>query len=163
MFTWLSSIWNIFRRIRHYRARKALRDLLLGLNPEIVEEFLELLLRVMSLVLWVDRDYRSNIRNFKGKYLFESKDQKITVCAIFKHSSFFKCDYLDVSEGSLDDADITVTFKNAKALMNLLLSPKLDILGALLRNDVTLKGNINYIFKLGFMATQLQQMLLPGM
>jgi hypothetical protein len=44
--------------------------------------------------------------------------------------------------------------------MTLLLSPKPDILGTLLRDEVSVAGNINYIFKLGFVATQLGQMVL---
>jgi hypothetical protein len=162
MFRWLNSIWGIVRKRQLKKHSKAFRDLLLGLNPDIIEDFLKILLKVMSLVFWIDKDYHRNIQGFKGKYLFESKNKKLSVRAIFKHSSLFSYDYLKVSEGTLEDADVTVTFKDAKALMKLLLSPKPDILGALLENEVAVSGNINYIFKFGYMTTQLQKMLLPG-
>ena len=155
-----SRIRNSLRMRELGKLSEVFRDLLLGLNPEMVEEFLELLLNVMRLTLWVDRDYHRNIQNFEGKYLFESKDGNISVSAVFKRSSLFNYEYLEVSEKKIEDADITVTFKDSKILMGLLLSPNPDILGALLENAVVVTGNINYIFKFGFMTTQLQQMIL---
>lgn len=162
MFNPWQSIRNFFRGRQFEKLGEELKRLL-GEDPDKVETFLEVLLGVMSLVLWVDEDYYRNIQNFRGKYLFRSKKDGVSVYAIFKRTWFFRRHYLKVREGTLKDADVTVTFKNSKALMNLLLSPKLNILESLLQNDVTLKGNLNYIFKLGFMATELQQMLLPGM
>jgi len=161
MPNWLGNLVNSITRKREFRKlSKKLRDLLLGLNPEIVEDFLILLLNVMSLALWINKDYRRNIEGFRGKYKFTSKDRKICVSAVFKRSPIFNGDYLKVSDENLSDADVTVIFKNSKALMSLLLSPKPDILGTLLRDEVSVAGDVNYIFKLGFMATQLGQMVL---
>ena len=56
------------------------------------------------------------------------------------------------SERSTPAADVTVTFKNADALMRFLLAEKKDILQSLLNNEVQIAGNLNYLYKFGFMA-----------
>ena len=164
MASWLNSVRNALRRrkTKLEDLTEELREPLVNLNPDIVEDFLGLLLRVMSLSLWVNEGYHRNIKGFKGRYLFESKDKRISVRAIFKRSPLLKYEYLKVNEGTLDDPDITVTFRDSRGLMNLLISPKIDILDSLLQNAVSVKGNFNYIFKFAFMATQLRQMMLPG-
>ncbi len=131
-------------------ARRAVQKFLDSLESEGAEEFLEALLKLMGLVFLIDRDYRRNIHNFHGRYLFRSQDRQITVAAVFKDNC------LDVSEKEIDNTHITVIFRNAKALMGILLSPKPDILGSLLRQDVTIDGNLNYLYKLAYMAKHLQ-------
>jgi hypothetical protein len=42
--------------------------------------------------------------------------------------------------------------------MDYIFSPKPDILGSMLRQDVTLNGNMNYLFKFAFMAQRLRLM-----
>jgi hypothetical protein len=123
-----------------------------SLESEFAEEFLETLLRLMSLVLFIDPEYKRNIAGFNGRYQFLSSDNGITVAAVFKD------DVMKVSEEVIADPNITVTFKNGKALMNYLLSPKPDVLGSLLRQEVRLDGNINYLYKFAFMAKRLQLM-----
>lgn len=154
-----SGIRNISRRRKLRRLGDTFREMLVDLDPDLVEEFLMLLLRGMSFMLFVDSNYHRNIEGFKGKYLFKSRDGKLTVQAVFKTSWLFQYDYLKVRKRPLKDPDITITFKDARAVMRLLLSPKPDVLGALIANEVVAAGNINYILKFGYMTTQLQQML----
>lgn len=154
-----SGIRNISRRRKLRRLGDTFREMLVDLDPDLVEEFLMLLLRGMSFMLFVDSNYHRNIEGFKGKYLFKSKDGELTVQAVFKTSWLFQYDYLKVRKRPLKDPDITITFKDARAVMRLLLSPKPDVLGALIANEVVAAGNINYILKFGYMTTQLQQML----
>ncbi|MFC1895805.1 hypothetical protein ACFL0Q_03975 [Thermodesulfobacteriota bacterium] len=120
-----------------------------SVKSEGAEEFLEMLLKSMKFVFAIDKDFRRNIENFNGRYLFCSKDRTITVAAIFKSGR------LKVSEEEITDTNITVIFRNAKALMGFLLSPKPDILGSLLRQDVAVDGNLNYLYKFAFMAKRL--------
>jgi len=65
-----------------------------------------------------------------------------------------------VSEGVIRNPDVTINFKDSKALRNYILSPKPDILGSLLRQDVVPDGNLNYLYKFAYMAKSLQLMLL---
>ncbi len=123
-----------------------------SLESEFAEEFLENLMRLMSLVLLFDKDYKKNIIGFNGRYQFMSSDGAITVAAVFNDDS------MEVSEEVIADPNITITFKDGKALMGYLLSPKPDVLGSLLRQEVQLDGNLNYLYKFAFMAKRLQLM-----
>ena len=154
-----SGIRNISRRRKLRKLGDTFREMLLDMDSELVERFLEMLLQAMNFMLFVDSDYHRNIEGFKGKYLFKSKDGDLTVQAVFKTSWLFQYEYLKVKRRPLKDPDITITFKDSRALMRLLLSPKPDVLGALIANEVVAAGNVNYILKFGFMTTQLQQML----
>ncbi len=122
------------------------------LESEFAEEFLEILLWVMKIAFIADHDYKRNIVDFNARYLFRSVDGSITVAAVFGD------DHMEVREEDLADPDITVIFKDSKALMNYLLTPKPDVLGSMLRQEVTLDGNLNYIYKFAFMAKRLQLM-----
>lgn len=137
---------------RNPRIRRRQKRFLKSLEPEFAEEMLKLLLKLMSLVLLVHRGFRKNIANFKGRYLFRSRDNKITVAAIFEHNR------LRVKEAAIEDTDLTVTFRDAKALLNYLFSPKPDILGSLLKQDVVIDGNLNYLYKFAYMANHLRLM-----
>ena len=135
---------------RPLRAKRAAQKWMEMLKSELAEEFLELLLKLMSLIFWLDKDFRRNIQGFDGRYLFRSRDRQITVAAIFKKNK------LKVREKEIDNTDVTVIFRDSKALMNYLLSPKPDILGSLLRQDVVVDGNLNYVYKFAYMAKHLQ-------
>ena len=142
--TWLL---NIFRR---WRRRRVERQFLKCLESEAAEEFLELLLKLMSLAFRIDKDYGRNIEGFSGRCQFRSVDNSVSVAALFTGKD------LRVEEGLAPDADVTVTFKDGRALMNYLLSADRDILRLVLNNEVVLKGNINYMLKFGYMANHLQ-------
>jgi len=124
-----------------------------NMQSESAEDFLELLLKGMSLVFELNlKDFRKNIEGFTGRYLFASKDKGITVSVVFDKGK------MKVYEAAIDGADIVITFRNDKALMDYILSPKPDILGSMLRQDVTLNGNLNYLYKFAFMAQHLRLM-----
>ena len=124
-----------------------------NMQSESAEDFLELLLKSMSLVFELNlKDFRKNIEGFTGRYLFTSKDKGITVSVVFDKGK------MKVYEATIDGADIIITFRNDKALMDYIFSPKPDILGSMLRQDVMLNGNLNYLYKFAFMAQHLRLM-----
>lgn len=122
-------------------------------ESEFAEEFLQTLLNLMSLMFVLNSEYRKNIRNFDGKYQFLSEDGQITIAAVFDDS------HMEVVEKVIDSPHITITFRNGRTLLNFLISPKQDILGSMLRQDVKTNGNLNYLYRFGFMAKQLQLMM----
>ena len=148
----LENVLNVVL-LRNLRAKRVQEQFLNCVESEFAEEFLELLLKLMSLVLFLNQDFRRNIKNFNGRYLFRSSNDRITVAAVFKDNK------LKVSEKKIDNTNMTVTFRNPKALMNYLLTPKPDILGSMLRQDVVIDGNLNYLFKFAYMAKHLQLMV----
>ncbi len=142
-----------FILFRNFRAKWLMKKWLRCMESEFAEEFLETLLNLMSLIFLINyKDFRRNIEGFNGKYLFRSRDNNITVSAIFKNNR------MTVSERLIDNPDITVDFRNGKALLNFILSPKPDILGSMLRQDVAPHGNFNYLYKFAYMAKRLQLM-----
>jgi formate C-acetyltransferase len=134
-------------------ANRPWRDFDKCLKSEVAEEFLQLLLRLMELTFAVNPAFRKNIEGFAGRYLFKSADGEVTMAAIFKDGT------MEVREALIDNADITVTFRNGRTLLNLILSPRQDILGSMLRQDVKTEGNLNYLYRFGAMAKQLQLMM----
>ncbi len=130
-----------------------LKDIFESFDSEITEEFLELLLNAMRISYFFNRDLRKNIESFEGRYLFKSRDGKITVAAIFEDGR------MKVMEKEIGDTDITISFRSAKALRDFIFSPKPDILGSILRQDVVVDGNFNYMYKFAYMAKHLQLMV----
>lgn len=146
-------MWDKFLNMilmRSRRAQSAARKFIETLQSEKAEGFLEVLLKLMGLVFYLDKDFQRNIRDFNGRYLFRSQDRQITVAAVFKDNR------LKVTEEEIGDTHMTVIFRNAKTLMGFLLSPKPDILGSMLRQDITIDGNLNYLYKFAYMAKHLQ-------
>jgi hypothetical protein len=54
---------------------------------------------------------------------------------------------------------VRVRFTDGAALRRFLFAEDQDILDSLLANEVELTGNLNYIYKFGFMARDLQRRL----
>ncbi|MBM3131447.1 MAG: hypothetical protein FJZ95_00205 [Chloroflexi bacterium] len=149
---WLGVLWNgllnlIFRRWWRWRLKSRFRKCV---ESEAAEEFLELLLKLMSISFKIDKDFRRNIEGFNGRYQFKSRDNSVTVAAIFDGKE------LKVKEKLIPDPDISVIFKDGQSIMNYLLADNRDILKLVLNNEVVLNGNTNYIFKFGYMANHLQ-------
>ncbi len=138
---------------RKLRAKWLMKKWLRCMESEFAEEFLETLLKLMRLVFLVNyRDFRRNIEGFNGRYLFKSRDRSITVSAVFRDNR------MEVSERLIDNPHITIEFRNGRVLLNYLISPRPDILGSMLRQDVTPRGNLNYLYKFAYMAKRLQLM-----
>ena len=125
---------------------KKLRKELVGKATDI---FLELLLMGMDLAFCLSKGYRRNIRDFEGRYLFRTADDIVAAAATFKHGD------MEVHKEAIEDWDVRVTFKDARAFKDFIFSRDQDILDSLLANDVEMDGNLNYIYKFGFMARDL--------
>ena len=132
---------------------KRLREELYG---KVTDTFLELLLRGMDLAFCLSKGYRRNIKDFEGRYLFRTADHLVAAAAIFADGN------MKVHEEDIEDWNVRVTFKDAAALRAFLFSRDQDILDALLKNEVELDGNLNYIYKFGFMVRDLARRLGVG-
>ncbi len=128
----------------------SLKKAILG---EVTDEFLELLLKGMDLAFFFSGSYRKNIKGFKGRYLFLTSDNLVAASAVFEDSD------MKVLEDAIDDWDVRVTFKDAASLRAFIFSKDQDILNSLLENRVEVDGNLNYIYKFGFMARDLGRRL----
>ncbi len=132
---------------------KRLQEELLG---KITDKFLEILLYGMDFAFCISRGFRKNIENFKGRYLFTTADNLVSASAVFKDGN------MTVHREGIAEWDIRITFKNADALRVFLFSQNQDILNSLLANEVEVDGNLNYIYKFGFMARDLARRVGAG-
>lgn len=129
--------------------RFATRSLGKQLTGRLTKEFLELLLRGMGLAFDLNKEYRRHIADFDGRYLFTTGDGKVVTSATFNGKK------LKYHSGAISDWDIKVTFKDTEALLVFLFSKDQDILNSLLKNEVSVQGNLNLLYKFGFMARDL--------
>ena len=125
------------------------KDLINQIYGKVTDKFLELLLKGMDLAFYLSKGYRKNIKDFEARYVFRTHDQLVGATANFRDGD------MRVDEGIQDDWDARITFKNAAALRSFIFSKDQDILNSLLKNEVEVDGNLNYIYKFGFMARDL--------
>ncbi len=121
------------------------------LEDGVAEEFLELLLGFMSIMLVVDADFRRHAQGPEARYALRSADGAISIGATLRDG------FLSVAEGPPRAPHATVIFRDGRSLMRSLLSAEPDLLGALLRQEVSFEGNLNYVYRLAFLARRLQR------
>ena len=130
-----------------------------GLKKQVLgtatDKMIELLLKGMDLFFYVtwDDDFRRHLKNFNGRYYFKTEDETVKVSATFSKGD------MRVHEDAIDDWDVMVTFKNGEALRNFIFSEKQDIFNSISENAVEVDGNLNHIFKFGFMVQDLTRRL----
>jgi hypothetical protein len=143
-------------RISSFLTRLWSRKLVEELYGEVTDKFLEFLLAGMDLAFCLSKDYRKNIQDFEGRYVFRTADNLVAATATFKDGDMRR------HKESKDDWDVRITFKDAAALRAFLFSRDQDIFESVLANDVEVDGNPNYIYKFGFMARDLGHRLGVG-
>ncbi len=128
---------------------------------DVLDNLLYLLLNAMSLLFMVNDDYRKNIKDFSGTYVICSKDSMIDVSAKFKRIRVFgmEQDGMKVSDKVIDNATSTVTFKDGKAMADFLLSGNPDVFVGMLNNQLSVSGNLNYLFKFVYLLQLIPDML----
>jgi len=132
-------------------ARLVNRRLKKELSAKATDKFLELLLSGMDLAFSISKGYRKNIEDFKAGYVFRTTDKRVSTAVSFKDGDMKV--YED--EDDIERWDVRVTFKDSQALISFLFSKNQDIVSSLLANEVEVDGNLNYIYKFGFMARDL--------
>jgi hypothetical protein len=119
------------------------------LEGELTDKFVELLLYGMDVAFVLLSSYRRNLRGFHGSYLLRTADGQVAASALFDGGK------MSVRTEAIASPTVTVTFTDAAAFRQFLFSQDQDILASLLANEVEVEGNLNYIYKLGFMARDL--------
>ncbi|MEW5800911.1 MAG: SCP2 sterol-binding domain-containing protein [bacterium] len=140
----------IQRQFQQWQFRKAKKEFQQCVAGESMETSPEILFRLMDLFFQLNPDSRKNIRGFSGTYQFKSEDNKVAVLATFDDER------ITVEETLYAEPDITIIFKDSRSIINSFISPKKDILKTLHDNKVALQGNLNYVYKLGFLTDHIQ-------
>ncbi len=142
-------IGSFFARLFSKKLRKQLL-------ASATDEFLDLLLDGMDLAFDLSRGYRKNIRGFSARYVFRTADGKVEASASFDDGR------MRVYREQIERPNVEVVFKDASAIWRYLLSKDQDILNSLLNNEVEVNGNLNYVYKFGFLARDLSVRLGVG-
>ncbi|MCP4137433.1 MAG: SCP2 sterol-binding domain-containing protein [bacterium] len=137
---------------RNLMKKKDRDELARQLESGVTGEVLALLLRAMSMIFTLNKNFKKNIINFNARYVFNSKDKSFAVSIIFGNNK------MSVHKKIIGNPNVTITFKSAKALKDLALSPKPDIFQALIKQDVSINGNFNYLLRFASMLNELQLM-----
>lgn len=140
-------------RVQHSVAGWFSRELKKQLCDCISEELLKALLRSMDLAFLICRGYRKNIRGFKGVCVLRTVKGRIDATAVFGGN------HMKVEDQARTTYDVRVSFKDAHALWSFLLSENQDILDSILSNTVEVDGNLNYLYRFGFLAKDLTRRL----
>lgn len=125
------------------------------LSDNLTDHFIGILLNGMDMAFGLSRDYRKNIKNFNGRYLFCTYNGAVGVATTFANGKMS----VITEPPSAWEYTVRVTFKDSRAIKEFLYSQNQDILQSILRNDVKVDGNLNYIYKFGFMARDLLRRL----
>jgi hypothetical protein len=136
--------------IKRYLIRKSQKDFIKCLSEETLDVFLTTILRLMDLFLFLNKKFRKNIQGFNARYAFKSTDGRIDASVIFADSK------MKVKNHEIENTDVTVVFKDGKALKNFLFSDSPDIVGSILNGEVRYTGNLNYLAKFAYMANHLK-------
>ena len=126
------------------------------LSSSATNKLLLVLLKAMQLAFIIYPDFRQNIVDFRATYVLRSRDGAIHRVAEFRDSR------LELAEQTSGQVNASLTFKNSKALADFLFSERPDLLGAMLRQEVTPEGNLNYLYRLAYMANHLRLRFMPS-
>lgn len=121
-----------------------------GVDPD---KLLEFLLGAMDAAFWLSRSYRENIKGFRACYVFASRDGEVGATASFADGN------MKVYDEAQPCATARVIFHDAKALWNVLFGRDQQILDLILDNAVEVQGNLNYLYKFGFLVRDLERRL----
>lgn len=140
-------------RIANRVTRVFSRRLVEQFRGRATDALVERLLEGMATAFLLSRSFRDNIQGFSARYVFATEDGSVGVSARFDGKR------MHVEHEPVDDWTVRVRFKDANRLRRFLFGKNQDILQSILDNDVEMDGNVNYLFKFGFLARDLERRL----
>jgi pyruvate formate-lyase/glycerol dehydratase family glycyl radical enzyme len=117
-----------------------------------IENFKEQL-NLLAMIFDTRRKMRREIYNektgfiFNAKYQFTTKDDKVNVYVVFKDGK------MSVTEGKIDDPNITIYYKDKETLANLYDKSAEESLDYLLTNEMGYIGNMSYLTKFSYLTS----------
>lgn len=116
------------------------------IEGRVIDDVLDILLKLMGLMFYLDHDYRRNIENFQATYVFTDYNGDFYTAVDFDNGK------LKVSKETVSKPTFKLIFRDSNALIKVLFQGASDILEAMLNQEVDFEGNINYMGKFGYMA-----------
>ncbi len=135
--------------LSNYLLERLGKQLKIQLCDKITNDFLNLLLETMDLAFLLSPSYRENIHDFQASFVFDTANDGVAQTALFNDGR------MQVEDRAVEPCDVRVTFTDAHALWSFLLSENQDVLDSILANTVNVEGNLNYLYRFGFLARDL--------
>ncbi len=147
--------WILPEKTQSSALRWISKRLRVQLFDQMTEDVLDALLEGMEMAFALCPGYRKNVAGFSGVYVFCAGKGKISDTVTFRDG------HMERKEGAAPNADARIQFRDAKALWSFLLSENQDILDCILQDSVDVDGNLNYVYRFGFLAKDLMRRLDP--
>ncbi|HBT88834.1 hypothetical protein [Desulfobacter sp.] len=143
------------------RLKSLKKDIETNAAGQALDKLLVVLLNAMGLLFLSNKEYRKNIKDFTGSIAICSEDKKIDVSAVFKKIPVFfsKKDGMEVKRFVVDNPTTTVTFKDGKAMAEFLLAGNPDVIVGMLNNQLSVSGNLNYLFRFVYLLWLIPEIL----
>lgn len=126
-----------------------------ALDDQVSDTTLEELLDAMKLGLRLFPDWRRRIEGFHGTLVFAAKSAATPKREGVQATAIFDGQRMKVLRTGADRFNAKVTFSEPLALFQFILSRNHDIVDALLKNAVETKGNLNYVYRFGFLVMEM--------
>ena len=136
--------------LERYRSRIAKRRLAKVLRAEAAETFLEALMAFLKVGVRLDRHLRRSLDGFDARYQLKTRDGLVDVGVVFEDGR------VDIQEDPKGEFDATMLFRDSRAVFDFFASTNPDLLGAVLEQTAVVEGNLNYVYRLAYMARHLQ-------
>lgn len=140
--------------LAHRFARLLSWRLVNHLRGDATSTLLLLLLGAMDTAFCLLESYRVNISGLKAVYTFRTDDGAVSRTVRFSDGDMI------IEHEQDPHADAIVDFKSATALRSFLFSKNQDVLDSLLRDEVHVHGNLNYVYRFAFLARDLERRIL---
>lgn len=120
-----------------------------------LETFLEFMRWVIensndkSLIIFGLDGFDKNVTNFDAVYVFMTEDGGVQATARFNDG------IMTLEPTAAPNWDLKIVFRDAKALWKLMLSGGAGVVDAMMANDTQVYGNLNYLYRFGFLVKDL--------
>jgi len=143
-------------RTQDWLVRACSQPLVSQLSGKLTDQFLEILLGGRSLAFALSRDYRRNIQGFRATYVYTTRDGSVACSAVFDNGR------MRMHREALPSWQTRIVFRDAGALRSFMLSDEPDSLESILADNVEVDGNLNNVYRMGFLARDLSRRLGVG-
>jgi hypothetical protein len=116
---------------------------------EATDKLLEILLAAMSVAGYLLPSFRRQLSHGDARLVFRCATGSVAAAAIIKGGT------LTVESSPKGSGDCLVTFTTADAFRRFLFAKDHDVLNSMLNNEVAVEGNVNLVYRFGFLANEL--------
>lgn len=150
LFSYVLSKKRIARLFRHWHGRH-----FNSLDENVSDTTLEGLLGAMELGIRLFPDWRARVQGFQGTIVFAAKSAENPKLEPVQATAIFDGKGMTFLHTGTDTFSAKVTFSDPMALFSFILSREHDIVEGLLKNAVETKGNLNYVYRFGFVVMEM--------